>query len=356
MLRTRLLTATAAVALFAAPAAFAQDAMTPVPQEPVTQPAPATAPVVEPALPATPQATAPAASATTSAQASATATPAAGNTVVDVLRSNGQFNTLLTALDAAGLTETLSTQPAISIFAPTDAAFAALPEADRTRLMDPANAAELRQLLLYHVVVADVNSSQIEGAAGGVETAARSQVQLNGTGDSIMVDGATVVQADIDASNGAIFAIDQVLNPAASQAAMGDAEAVAPAATDATEAPVTEAPAADAAPAAETAPAMEAAPAADAMAPAEGSTVTTPTDEVSPTVTDTAPTGEAAGSVSTTSSAPVANPADTPVDQQPDATNAAPTPTTADEVAAPESTTVEPEDEEAAPAPTEPQS
>ena len=356
MLRTRLLTATAAVALFAAPAAFAQDAMTPVPQEPVTQPAPATAPVVEPALPATPQATAPAASATTSAQASATATPAAGNTVVDVLRSNGQFNTLLTALDAAGLTETLSTQPAISIFAPTDAAFAALPEADRTRLMDPANAAELRQLLLYHVVVADVNSSQIEGAAGGVETAARSQVQLNGTGDSIMVDGATVVQADIDASNGAIFAIDQVLNPAASQAAMGDAEAVAPAATDATEAPVTEAPAADAAPAAETAPATEAAPAADAMAPAEGSTVTTPTDEVSPTVTDTAPTGEAAGSVSTTSSAPVANPADTPVDQQPDATNAAPTPTTADEVAAPESTTVEPEDAEAAPAPTEPQS
>ncbi len=356
MLRTRLLTATAAVALFAAPAAFAQDAMTPVPQEPVTQPAPATAPVVEPALPATPQATAPAASATTSAQASATATPAAGNTVVDVLRSNGQFNTLLTALDAAGLTETLSTQPAISIFAPTDAAFAALPEADRTRLMDPANAAELRQLLLYHVVVADVNSSQIEGAAGGVETAARSQVQLNGTGDSIMVDGATVVQADIDASNGAIFAIDQVLNPAASQAAMGDAEAVAPAATDATEAPVTKAPAADAAPAAETAPATEAAPAADAMAPAEGSTVTTPTDEVSPTVTDTAPTGEAAGSVSTTSSAPVANPADTPVDQQPDATNAAPTPTTADEVAAPESTTVEPEDEEAAPALTEPQS
>ena len=366
MLRTRLLTATAAVALFAAPAAFAQDAMTPVPQEPVTQPAPATAPVVEPALPATPQATAPAASATTSAQASATATPAAGNTVVDVLRSNGQFNTLLTALDAAGLTETLSTQPAISIFAPTDAAFAALPEADRTRLMDPANAAELRQLLLYHVVVADVNSSQIEGAAGGVETAARSQVQLNGTGDSIMVDGATVVQADIDASNGAIFAIDQVLNPAASQAAMGDAEAVAPAATDATEAPVTEAPAADAAPAAETAPATETAPAADAMeapaapvaapAPAEGSTVTTPTDEVSPTVTDTAPTGEAAGSVSTTSSAPVANPVDTPADQQPDATNAAPTPTTADEVAAPESTTVEQEDEEANPAPTEPQS
>lgn len=362
MLRTRLLTATAAIALFAAPAAFAQDAMTPAPQEPVTQPAPATAPAADPTLPATPQATAPTASATTSAQASTTATPAAGNTVVDVLRSNGQFNTLLSALDAAGLTETLSTQPAISIFAPTDAAFAALPEADRTRLMDPANAAELRQLLLYHVVVADVNSSQIEGAAGGVETAARSQVQLNGTGDSIMVDGATVVQADIDASNGAIFAIDQVLNPAASQAAMGDAEAVAPAATDATEAPVTEAPAADAAPAAEATPAPEAAPAADAMeapaapAPAEGSSVTTPTDEVSPTVTDTAPTGEAAGSVSTTSSAPVANPADTPVDQQPDATNAAPTPTTADEVAAPESTTVEPEDAEAAPAPTEPQS
>lgn len=210
MLRTRLLTAAAAVALLGAPAAFAQDMPA---QEPVV-PTP-----TQPATPATSDEPAPPAQAET---------PAAANTVIDTLKAQGQFSTLLTALDQAQLTETLKSQPAVSIFAPTDAAFAALPEADRTRLMDPANANELRQLLLYHVVVADVNSEQIKGAKGGVETAARTQVQLDGTGDVIKVDDATVTMADIDAGNGAIFAIDKVLNPAASNVASGDAEEAAP--------------------------------------------------------------------------------------------------------------------------------
>ena len=267
MLRTRLLTATAAVALFAAPAAFAQDAstggMTPMPQDPATT-TPAPQPVPAPA----PEATTPALAAEATTQSTVTAdatTPATGNTVVDVLKANGQFNTLVTALEAAQLTETLATQGAVSIFAPTDAAFAALPEAERTRLMDPANVNELRQLLLYHVVVADVNSSQIQGAAGGVQTAAETNVQLDGTGSQIKVDNATVVQADIDASNGAIFAIDQVLNPANSQAAMGDDEAAAPAATDeasaADAAPATETPADDAAMSDDDAPAASEVPA-----------------------------------------------------------------------------------------------
>ncbi|WP_269514398.1 fasciclin domain-containing protein [Brevundimonas subvibrioides] len=223
MLRTRLLTATAAIALFGAGSVFAQDATAPA--APPTRSAPATVP--DEAV-APPQA----------------ATPAAANTVIDVLASNGQFTTLLAALEAAQLTDTLKTQPAISIFAPTDAAFAALSEEDRTRLMDPANVNELRQLLLYHVVVADVNSSQIEGTKGGVETAARTQVQLDGTGSAIKVDEATVTTADIEASNGAIFAIDRVLNPADSQVAAGDADEDAAAAVDDT---TTEAPPADAA-------------------------------------------------------------------------------------------------------------
>lgn len=255
MLRTRLLTATAALAVLAAPFAVAQDAMTPAPQDPTATPmtptpAPPTPAPTDPAptdparsapqtVPATPSAT------TATPSAAQAATPVAGNTVVDVLRSNGQFATLLTALDAAQLTETLSSQPAISIFAPTDAAFAAVPEAERTRLMDPANVNELRQLLLYHVVVADVTSSQIQGARGGVETAARSQVQLDGTGEALKIDNATVVQADIDASNGAIFAIDQVLNPATSLAAMGDEEAVPSAAPADDDATSTDAPADD---------------------------------------------------------------------------------------------------------------
>ncbi|OYX57445.1 MAG: hypothetical protein B7Y86_07035 [Brevundimonas subvibrioides] len=227
MLRTRLLTATAAVALFAAGSAFAQTAPMAPAGPAATPPVAAEEPIEAPAAAAAQPATSAAAPTQTAAVVE--------NNVVDVLRANGQFTTLLAALDAAQLTETLSTQAAISIFAPTDAAFAALPEADRTRLMDPANVNELRQVLLYHVVVADVNSSQIEGARGGVQTAATTEVQLDGTGDAIKVDNATVTTADIDAGNGAVFIIDRVLNPADSLVATGDAEATAPVAAPAAE-------------------------------------------------------------------------------------------------------------------------
>jgi len=270
MLRAKLLAATAVVSLMAAPA-FAQDMTAPAT---TTTPAPATMPQTDPAMPATPQTPAPTAeaAATTTTTAEAT-TPVAGETVVDKLKASGQFTTLLAALDAAQLTDTLASRPAISIFAPTDAAFAAVPEAERTRLMDPANAAELRQLLLYHVIVADVTPDQIMGKKGGVETAAESQVLLDGTGSAIKADGATVVSAELDASNGAIFPIDKVLNPANSMAAMGDEETAAPAA-----------------PAAEATPDAEATPA------------------------PTAPNGQPAAMTTTTSSSPVVNPTDGQVD------------------------------------------
>ncbi len=287
MLRTRLLTATAAIALFGAGSAFAQD-----------QSAPA----------ATPQSSAPAA---TAAPAQA-ATPATSNSVVDVLRAQGQFSTLLAALDAAQLTETLQTQPAISIFAPTDAAFAALPEAERTRLMDPANVNELRQILLYHVIVADVNSSQIEGAVGGVETAARTQIQLDGTGDAIKVDAATVTQADIDAGNGAIFVIDRVLNPAQSLVATGDAEEATTGAPAATEAPAATPPVSNEV---ETAPPAEESTTDDMDAtvpPAETDMAPTPASPVAPVPSEvpTAPNGQPAESTTTIASPPVPNPTD----------------------------------------------
>jgi len=305
MIRTRLLTATAAVALFAGSAAFAQDV--PAAEAPMAE-----APAAEPA---------PAAEAT----AAVAATPAQTNTIVDVLKSNGQFTTLLAALDAAQLTGTLSGASAVSIFAPTDAAFAALPEAERTRLMDPANVNELRQVLLYHVIVADVNSSQIEGSKGGVKTAAETEVQLDGTGDAIKVDDATVLTADIDASNGSIFAIDKVLSPAASQVAAGDAADATPAEAAPEAAPVMEAAPEAAAPA--ESPAMTppvaptestAAPMAEdgAMAPAAPempATDATPAEEAAPmeeAAPVTAPSGEPAAAVTTTASPPVANPTD----------------------------------------------
>lgn len=306
MLRTKLLTAAAAAALLAGPA-FAQEAMqtpAPAPQEqPAATPAPAAAPAATPAPVA-----------------------AQANNVIDVLRAQGNFTTLLTALDGAQLTETLSTRPAITIFAPTDEAFAALPEADRTRLLDPANAQELRSLLLYHVIVADVQASQINGARGGVETAARTQVLLDGTGDAIKVDGATVTRADIDASNGGVYVIDKVLNPAQSQAAMGDEEAAAPAATTA-EAPA-EATATEATP---PLPATEEATPAEAPSDATANPTPNPTG-VTETVRPaspgaTAPNGQPSAMTTTVQSPPVQNPTDGQVDDSEDPANPAPTPT-----------------------------
>lgn len=326
MLRTKLLTAAAATALLAGPA-FAQEA--------TQMPAPTPAPQEQPAPAATPAPTA-------AAPQAAPAAPAAqANNVIDVLQAQGNFTTLLRALDGAQLTDTLRTRPAITIFAPTDEAFAALPEADRTRLLDPANAQELRSLLLYHVIVADVTAGQIQGARGGVETAARTQVLLDGTGDAIKVDGATVTRADIDASNGGVYVIDKVLNPAQSQAAMGDEEAAAPAApaaTEATPAPADEATTTTEAPATEATteatpplPATEEAAPTEAPAPATANPTPNPTG-VTETVRPaspgaTAPNGEQAAVTTTVQSPPVQNPTDGQVDDEEDPANPAPTPT-----------------------------
>lgn len=299
MLRAKLLAATAIATLMAAPA-LAQEA-TPPAQTTVPD---AMAPTAPPAPVPTPGQTtptetmpmsAPMAPAMPAPAATAAQTPAASGTVVDVLRSSGQFTTLLSALDQAQLTETLSTRPAISIFAPTDAAFAALPEAERTRLLDPANANDLRQLLLYHVIVADVTPDQLEGKKGGVPTASEGQILLDGTGEMVKADSATVVSAELDASNGAVFPIDKVLNPAESMAAMGDEEAATPAdmGDDAGEA----------------AAATESTTADDS---GDAAITTTTVEPAEPG--DTAPNGQPAATTATTAAPPVPNPTDGQVD------------------------------------------
>ncbi len=185
MLRTTLLTA-AAAALLTASAALAQ-----------------TAPETAPAAPA--------------AQ-----TPAPAENVIEVLKMHGRFTTLLQALDQAQLTETLATRPRITVFAPTDEVFAALPETERTRLLDPANAQELRNLMLYHVLVADLTPDQIEGARGPIATAGGLEVNIDGTGEAIAIANATVTEPAIGAGNGGIYVIDKLLDP--ETAAQGDAE------------------------------------------------------------------------------------------------------------------------------------
>lgn len=211
MLRTTLLTATAA-ALLTAPAALAQ-----------------TAPETAPATPA--------------AQAPAAQTPAATENVIEMLKMHGRFTTLLQAFDQAQLTETLATRDRITIFAPTDEVFAALPEAERTRLLDPANAQELRNLMLYHVLVADLRPDQIRGARGPIATAGGLEVNIDGTGEAITIDNATVTDPAIDASNGGIYVIDRLLDPnAAAQGDSNAAEDTAPSAAVNDEGPAAGAP------------------------------------------------------------------------------------------------------------------
>lgn len=316
MLRPGLLSA-AATAL--ASAAFAQDP----PAPPAPSPVPATS--AQPVTPVPPVETVVPAQPAAPAQAVAAATPAQANNIIDVLTAQGNFTTLLAALDRARLTETLKSRPAVSIFAPTDEAFAALPEAERTRLMDPANAAELRNVLLYHVIVADVSSAQIRGARGGVETASRTKVLLDGTGEGLRVDGAMVTRADIDASNGAVFAIDKVLNPAQSMAAVGDEEAAAeeaPAATPPTLPAENPAASVAASPSPATTNPAPVGPAVPNTAPTPGSGVTQTTR---PATGETAPTGQPAATTTTVQSPPVRNPTDGQVDDE-DPQNPAPTP------------------------------
>ena len=198
MLRIKLLTAAAATALLAAPAAMAQTA-------PAQTTAPQTAPAAAPAAQALP--------------------PISSENVIEVLKAHGRFSTLLQALDQSQLTETLATRDRITIFAPTDEVFAALPEGERARLLAPANVQELRNLMLYHVLVADLTPEQIMGARGPIATAGGVEVEIDGTGEAIRIADATVTDPAIDAANGGIYVIDKLLDPNA--AAQGDAEEAA---------------------------------------------------------------------------------------------------------------------------------
>ncbi len=229
MTMTRLLGAAAAAALLAG----AAQAQTP-PTE--STPPVATPPGVTPAAPTTP-APAPATAATPPAAAMA-ASPAltARGDIVETLKANGQFKTLVKALEATNMTGVLKTNRNLTVFAPTDAAFAALPAGELDRLMkDPA---ALQKLLTYHVVNASVDSSKIKGAKGGVGTVAGSEVMVDGSGETLKANTATIVQADVRPTNGVIHVIDKVLTPqtapapaapAATTGANADAAATAPA-------------------------------------------------------------------------------------------------------------------------------
>jgi uncharacterized surface protein with fasciclin (FAS1) repeats len=136
-----------------------------------------------------------------------------GNSVVDVATSEENFSILVEAVEAAKLTDTLSDSGPITLFAPTNEAFEALPEGTLDKLLLPENQDLLRQVLTYHVIQEEVPAAQV--TSGEVATAAGAPVSIQvdeATGE-VMVNQARVVTADITASNGVIHAIDQVLLP-----------------------------------------------------------------------------------------------------------------------------------------------
>ena len=132
--------------------------------------------------------------------------------IVDIAVSNGNFNTLVAAVTAAGLVDTLKGDGPFTVFAPTDAAFAALPEGTVESLLLPENKDALVSILTYHVVPGAVTSNQLAGQRLSVATVNGANVHIDGR-NGVKVEDSNVTTADIIASNGVIHVIDAVLLP-----------------------------------------------------------------------------------------------------------------------------------------------
>ncbi len=139
----------------------------------------------------------------------ATPPAASAKNIVEVAREAGSFKTLLTAVEAAGLVETLSGPGPFTVFAPTDEAFAKIPAKDLQALL--ADKAALTAVLTYHVVPGAVMAKDVAGLTSA-KTVQGADVAID-TSNGVKVGGATVVKADIAASNGVIHVIDTVIMP-----------------------------------------------------------------------------------------------------------------------------------------------
>jgi uncharacterized surface protein with fasciclin (FAS1) repeats len=135
------------------------------------------------------------------------------NDLVDTAVAAGQFKTLATALEAAGLIDALKGPGPFTVFAPTDEAFAKLPAGTVETLLKPENKEKLKAVLLYHVVPGNVTADQVTKLNGrSVKTLQGSSLKVR-TAHGVRVDNAKVTQTDVKASNGVIHVIDTVLMP-----------------------------------------------------------------------------------------------------------------------------------------------
>ena len=132
--------------------------------------------------------------------------------IVETAVSAGSFKTLTTALAAAGLVETLKGKGPFTVFAPTDEAFAKLPAGTVESLLKPANKQKLTAILTYHVVAGNVKAADVVKLSSA-KTLNGQSVTIKTVGGKVLINGATVVKADIAATNGTIHVIDTVLMP-----------------------------------------------------------------------------------------------------------------------------------------------
>lgn len=131
--------------------------------------------------------------------------------IVDTAAEAGSFSTLLAAAEAAGLVDTLKGDGPFTVFAPTDDAFAALPEGTVEELLKPENKEQLVSILTYHVVPGKVMSGDLSDDMAAT-TVQGSDIMID-LDNGVMVEEATVVTADIETSNGVIHVIDAVILP-----------------------------------------------------------------------------------------------------------------------------------------------
>ncbi len=151
------------------------------------------------------------------AQAQAPAAPAvapaaklvASGDMASTLRQSPDFTTFVKALDATNLASLIQTRPNMTVFAPTNAAFAALPPGKLDALM--ADKPALQKLLLHHIINAPVPGSKIKGSRGPIPSGAGDVIVIDGSGDVLKADNANIIQSDVVASNGTIHVVDQVL-------------------------------------------------------------------------------------------------------------------------------------------------
>ena len=132
--------------------------------------------------------------------------------IVDTAVAAGQFNTLAAALEAADLVGTLKGDGPFTVFAPTDAAFAKLPEGTVETLLKPENRDKLVAILTYHVVPGEVTAADVVKLSGA-KTVNGQDVAITVADSRVRINDANVIKTDIDASNGVIHVIDTVILP-----------------------------------------------------------------------------------------------------------------------------------------------